>query len=108
MGVVHDRRAVRRPAGVGDAGAALRAVGVDVGGQLGHARRAARPAQLAVLVHGDAAGVVAAVFEAAQALDQDRDDVARADGSDDSAHGESLKSRSGLCTRRLERKVALQ
>ena len=91
MGVVHHRRAVRRPAGVGDAGAALQMVGLDVGRQLGHPRGAARPAQLAVLVQGDAAGVVAAVLEAAQAFDQDRDDVARADGSDDSAHGEALR-----------------
>ncbi len=87
MGVVHHRRAVRRPAGVGDAGAAMQVIGLHVRRELGHARRAARPAQLAVLVQGDAARVVAAVLEAAQAFDQDRNDVSRADGSDDSAHG---------------------
>ena len=45
-------------------------LGGDVGGQLGDPRRAARAAQPAALVHGDAARVVAAVFEAAQALDR--------------------------------------
>ena len=66
VGVVDDGRAVRRPARVGDAGAALEIVGRDVRRQLGDPRRAARPAQAAALVDGDAARVVAAVFEAAQ------------------------------------------
>jgi hypothetical protein len=55
--------------------------------EFGNTRRAARALQLAVLVHGDAAGVVAAVLEPLQAFDQDRDDVARADRADDAAHG---------------------
>ena len=87
MGVVNERRAMRGPARVGDAGAAFQVVGGDVGGELGDARRAARALQSAALVHGDAARVVAAVFEPAQALDQHGDDVARADGADDSTHG---------------------
>jgi hypothetical protein len=37
-------------------------------------------------MHGDAAGVIAAVLQAAQTLDQDRNDVAGADGADDSTH----------------------
>ena len=90
MCVVHRRGAVRGPARVGDAGAALHVVGVDAGGQLGHARGAARAAQPAVLVDRDAARVVAAVFEPPQALDQDRNDVAGADRADDAAHGRSL------------------
>ena len=36
--------------------------------------------------HGDAGGVVAAVFEPAQTLHQDGNDVALGDGSNDSAH----------------------
>jgi hypothetical protein len=90
MGVVDDRRAVRRPARVGDAGAAVQPVRLDVGSELGDPGGAARPAQPAGLVQGDAARVVTAVLEAAQALDQDRDDVARADGADDSALGRLL------------------
>ena len=36
--------------------------------------------------HGDAGGVVAAVFEAAQPFHEDGDDVPLSDGSDDAAH----------------------
>jgi hypothetical protein len=36
--------------------------------------------------HGDAGGVIASVFEPAQSLHEDGDDVALSDGSDDSAH----------------------
>ena len=41
----------------------------------------------AAVQHGDAGRVVAAVLEAAQAFDQDGNDVAISDGADDSAHG---------------------
>jgi hypothetical protein len=44
----------------------------------------------AALVDGHAARVVAPVFETAQPLDQDRDDVAGADRADDSTHGKLL------------------
>jgi hypothetical protein len=67
-------------------------VALDAGIQLGHAGRAARAAQLPVLVDRDAAGVVAPVFEPLQSLDQDRDDVALADRADDAAHGDLLES----------------
>ena len=42
--------------------------------------------QLAVLHHGDARGVIAAVLEAAQALDDDRHRLPRSDVADDPAH----------------------
>src|ERR1700756_2309941 len=51
---------------------------------------ATRAALHAVLVHCDAAGVIAAVFEALQALDEDGNDVAGADAGDDATHGELL------------------
>ena len=85
MRVVHRRGAVRGPAGVGDAGAAREVVALHLGQQLRDARRAAGPLQ-AVVVHGDAARVIAAVFQPLQALDQDRDDVAGRDRGDDSTH----------------------
>ena len=87
--VVHHRRAVRRPAGVSDTGRASDLVGRHVGFELGHTGGAACPAQLAVLVHRDAARVVAAVLEALQSLDEDRHDIAGADGADDATHGVS-------------------
>ena len=46
---------------------------------------------------GDAGGVVAAVFEAAQAFDDDGDGGLRADVSDDSTHGTSVAGGAGFC-----------
>ena len=86
VGVAHRRRAVRRPACVRDAGAGSDAVGLHVGFQLGHARRAAGTPQFAALVHRHATTVVAAVLQAFQAFDEDGNDVARADGADDATH----------------------
>ena len=51
-----------------------------------HARHAARALEYAVGVHRDAAGVIAAVLEATQAFDQDRNDVALGNRTDDAAH----------------------
>jgi hypothetical protein len=63
------------------------AVLVGLGLQLGDAGGAAGAAQAAVLVHGHAAAVIAAVFEALQAFDEDGDDIALTDRADDAAHG---------------------
>jgi hypothetical protein len=104
MRVVNDRRAMRRPARVGNARAVLEAFGGDAGRQLGDPRRAAGASQSAPLMDRDAARVVAAVFEPTQALDEDRDDVARTDGRDDSAHGWFLKF---IVTVRAERSKLL-
>ena len=87
--VARARRAMRRPAGVRDAGAAGHALVLDLRLQLGDTLRAARAHQLALAVHGHAAGVVAAVLEAAQALDKDGDDVTGSYAADDAAHGGS-------------------
>jgi len=99
VGVVHHRRTMRGPARVGDAGGALQAVLRHLLQQLGHARRAARAPQAAHgllaqagLMHGHAAGVVAAVFQPLQALHQDGNDVARGNRADDAAHKKRLLS----------------
>ena len=87
MRVALGRDAVRGPARVRDADLAVRGVGFDR--VLEHLDLAdgAQALELGGAVeHGDAGGVVAAVFEAAQPLHQDRDDVALSDGSDDAAH----------------------
>ena len=86
VGVVHRGRAVRGPAGVGDAQSAGDAVRRGLRFELGHALGAARAAQLAVLQHGHAAGVITAVLEALEAFDKNRRDVARPDGADDATH----------------------
>jgi hypothetical protein len=94
VGVGLGRRAVRGPAGVRNAGAGHKSLGLHLGLQIGHARGAARAPQArprraaeAGRMHGDAAGVVAAVFEPLQALHEDGNDVARGDCADDAAHG---------------------
>ena len=91
VGVALARHAVRRPARVRDAEVAVRRVGVERVLQLPHLADGAQPLDVAGAVqHGDAGGVVAAVFEPPQALDEDRNDVALGDGTNDSAHGRSL------------------
>jgi hypothetical protein len=48
---------------------------------------------VAVYVQGHAAGIIAAVFEALQAFDENRGDVALGDGSDNATHGTNLQNR---------------
>ena len=84
--VVDCRCAMRRPARVSDAGAALHLVMGDAGLELGHARGTPRAPQFAALMDRDTAGVVAAVLEPLQPFDENRNDVPRADGADDATH----------------------
>ncbi len=86
MGVVSHGRAVGRPAGVGDAGVGGEAGFANLFVEVGHARYAARAPGLAVDDGGDAAGVVAAIFEATQAFDQNRHDVTPRYCTDDATH----------------------
>src|SRR5262245_39255695 len=83
VGVPFRGHAVRRPAGVADADRAVQAPGELF--QLGNPAAGANTLHGAV-DDGDAGRVVAAILEAAQALDQDRHDVSGGYGSDDSAH----------------------
>jgi hypothetical protein len=91
VGIVRGRHAVGSPAGVGDAGEAADLVLRNLFGQFGHALRAARAAQMAVGVDGDAAGVVAAVLKALEAFNEDRGDVALGDGANNAAHRRVLR-----------------
>src|SRR5690554_3102125 len=88
MGVALGGFAVGGPAGVSDAQMAVDWVGFkgvfqfdDLADCAGAFYAVARGED------GDAGGVVAAVFEAAQAFNEDGGDVAFGDGADDSAHG---------------------
>jgi hypothetical protein len=74
---------------VRDAGAALDAFAGDLLHQLGHAGRAAGTLE-AIGIDGDAAGVITAVLQALQALDQDGNDVAGGNRADDAAHDVSF------------------
>ena len=87
MGVALVRHAVRRPARVRDAEVAGGRVRGERVGELRDLADGAQPRDVGAAVQdGDAGRVVAAVFEALQALDQDRDDVPVSDRSDNSAH----------------------
>jgi hypothetical protein len=78
---------------VGNTGAALRAVGLHLGQQLGHAGRAARTHQTAIGVDGQATGVISAVLQPLQALNQNRNDVAAGNRTDDATHDEAFDQR---------------
>src|SRR5262245_63524758 len=84
MRVLRRRRAVGRPARVGDPG--HRGPALHPGGQVADPRNGAHEADGPIVQHRDAAGVVAAVLEAAQSLDQDRNDVTARRRADDAAH----------------------
>ena len=87
--VDRDRRAVGGPARVADAGRAGEPGLAHLRVEVGHARHGARAPQLSAaagVVHRDAAGVVAAVFEPAQPFDQYRNDVAPGHRADYAAH----------------------
>ncbi len=83
------------PAGVADTGLAWQGglaqlffQGADLAGR-------APPAQLAVMNHADAGGIIAAIFQATQAVDQPVGDGAYAHNSDDAAHEVSSSVRQG-------------
>ena len=110
VGVLFGGAAVGGPAGVADAEGAVerdaRAGRLRGCASLPGARRSSSVA-LVGAADGDAGRVVAAVFEAAQALDDDGNDFLWADVTDDSAHvailcemsarGSSPKVEAGLC-----------
>src|SRR5262245_9518165 len=84
MRVLRRRRAVRRPARVGDS--RHRGLALHLGGQVVDARNGAHEVDGPIVQHRYAAGVVAAVLEPPQSLDQDRNDVTARRRADDAAH----------------------
>ncbi len=86
MGVGLVRRAMRRPAGVADAGVAVqRAVVQDLAETVQLAGRAAA-LDMAMDQRGDAGGIVAAIFQALEGIQDDRRHVARSRDSYNAAH----------------------
>src|ERR1700686_4382838 len=87
VGIFFCRAAVRRPARVPDA---IRAFDRRFGNgffQVTQLARSAADFQLAVLGnYSDAGGVITAIFEFPQALDNDRNDFFRSDITDNAAH----------------------
>ena len=86
VGVFLGGPAVRGPAGVADAVFAGERFGGERVFQAAELAGAAPDFDAAVVDDRDAGGIVSAVFEAAQTLDQNRHDLFRADVPDDPAH----------------------
>ena len=97
MRIALGRRAVRCPARVRNAGLTAQMLGGALRCQLGDAARSAQAPELKIgaraVHHRDAGRIVAPVLEAAQAVDQQRDDVAARSGADDAAHPLALLRR---------------
>jgi hypothetical protein len=70
-----------------NAGCAFQMRIADLIGEIGHARDAARALRFAIGNDGDAAGIVAAIFQPPQTFDQHRYDVTLRNRADNSAHG---------------------
>ncbi len=85
------RRAVRRPARVRDARQALDPRRLGLRGEIRDAGRGDEPCEARragrAVDDGETGGVVAAILEPADAVDQDRNHVARRGRADDAAHG---------------------
>ena len=92
--VVRGRHAVRGPARVRDAGIAAQAILLHLLQQLGDTGRAAGALQT-VIPDSHAAGVIAAVLQALQALHQHRHHIVRTHTSNDSAHSSSPRLSGG-------------
>jgi hypothetical protein len=87
MRVALGRHAVRRPAGMCNAQVALDRRLLERVLQHPDFADRAQPAQFAAAVQDrEAGGIVTAVFQAPQPLDQDGNDVSVSDRADDSAH----------------------
>ena len=86
MRVAFGDAAVRGPARVADAEGGVEALGDRRGFHLGDAAGAAHAAHGFAIDHRDAGGIVAAVFQPLEPIDQQRDHITIGDGTDDSAH----------------------
>ena len=86
MGIRFGRRAVRRPARVADAGRAGERLGLQPRLEIDELAAGAPARQLAILERGDAGGIVAAIFEPLQRIDDERRDRLAAQNADNPAH----------------------
>lgn len=84
------------PAGVADAQRGAQLFGLRGLRHLGHPAGATHPAHLRAVEHCNAGGIVAAVFQALESLDQDRDHIAPGDRSDNAAHRTALAKKSDI------------
>lgn len=83
------------PARMADAQGGAELFGLRGLRHLGHPPGATHPAHLRAVEHCNAGGIVAAVFQALESLDQDRDHIAPGDRSDNAAHRTALAKEVG-------------
>ena len=86
MGIGLDRLAMRGPAGMADAGVAHQRLALQALFEIAQLAFGAPPRQVAVLEGGDAGGIVAAIFQALQRVDQLFGDRSLAEDANDPAH----------------------
>ena len=87
MGVALDRLAVRRPARVADAGASLQGLVGEPQLEVLELALGAPAVEMAVLDGGDAGGIIAAIFEPPQRVDEIARHRLLSKNADDAAHG---------------------
>ncbi|EHM55865.1 hypothetical protein HMPREF9080_00374 [Cardiobacterium valvarum F0432] len=91
VGIPFAWHAVRRPAGVGNAARAAELLFLYFGDEARHFTDGAAALNAAIVIDGESCRVIAAIFEAFQAFEQDGGDVAFSNAGDDSAHGMLLR-----------------
>ena len=96
MGVVLGRPAMRRPAGVADADGAVERLAQEPGFEVFQLALGAPAHELAGFERGDARGIIAAIFEALERVDQLRRRRLLADHSDDAAHAAERPSHAAV------------
>ena len=96
MRVVLGRPAVRRPAGVADADRAGERLEPELLLEILELALGAAPRQLAVFERGDARGIVAAIFQALERIDELRRRRFSADDSDNAAHPRGCFPQNGV------------
>ncbi len=95
------RGAVRRPAGVADAGRAGERLSLQPCFEVAELAAGAAAHQLPLLERGDAGGIVAAIFQPFQRIHDQRSDRLASENSDNPAHGRIPRSGAGLDEDRL-------
>ena len=97
MGVALGRRAMRRPAGVADAGGAGQGLAIQRRGEVAELALGAASLDAAIEQGGDAGAVIATIFEAAERAQQQRRRLGQPDHAHDATHASAmpLLSRAG-------------
>src|SRR4051812_16372651 len=86
VGIADGRRAMRRPPGVRNSGRAVERLRRQLSRQVVELALGPPPLELPVLDRADAGGIITAIFEPLEAVEQPLRHVGPADNSNDSAH----------------------